>query len=315
MLLAGIDGGGTKTKYVLCGEDGTVLRQVVGRGTNPNQTGFDVFSENITVGLTALLKDTDAAGVSLYAGLAGGTTGDNAERTTALIKSLFPGIRAENGSDAMNALYLGLGSGDGIAVIAGTGSSSYVRCEGEISRVGGWGYLLDPSGSGYAMGRDAIFAALSAEDGSGAPSLLTELVERRLGTKASVSLGRFYSEGKEFIASFAPEVFKAYSMGDRQAADIIRDTARYIAKLINTGGRKFGGKTVDVALCGGLFSRAYVVLPMIQDALETPCRFIIPTLPPVYGAVRKAAEMCGVVTGEEFEKRFEESLAAAEAIC
>ena len=44
-----------------------------------------------------------------------------------------------------------------IGLIAGTGSSALAkRRDGEVRLVGGWGYLIDDGGSGYALGRAAL---------------------------------------------------------------------------------------------------------------------------------------------------------------
>ena len=60
----------------------------------------------------------------------------------------------------MNALEVCLQGEDGVAVICGTGISCAICKEGKYKIVGGYGYLFEDGGSGYAYGRDAINAAL-----------------------------------------------------------------------------------------------------------------------------------------------------------
>ena len=50
-------------------------------------------------------------------------------------------VNIYNGSDAINALDSGIGCDDGMVLIAGTGSSLFVRKDGEVKQIGGWGYL------------------------------------------------------------------------------------------------------------------------------------------------------------------------------
>lgn len=61
-----------------------------------------------------------------------------------------------------------------------------------LTRFGGWGYLFEEGGSGYAIGKAAICAALQEEDGLEEKSLLTQLVQDKLGSTAWGSLHRLY---------------------------------------------------------------------------------------------------------------------------
>ena len=66
----------------------------------------------------------------------------------------------------------------------------------EVFRIGGWGYLLDSAGSGYDIGRQALEAALRAQDGRGCPTALSAKLADALGAPVQDSLTRLYAEGK-----------------------------------------------------------------------------------------------------------------------
>ena len=50
--------------------------------------------------------------------------------------------------------------------------------------VGGYGYLIDDGGSGYALGRDILTAVVRAADGRGPATALTQAVFAALGVQS-----------------------------------------------------------------------------------------------------------------------------------
>ncbi len=153
-MLIAIDGGGTKTEAVLIRDDGTVCARQLGNASNPHSVGGGQALETIKELMVLLLtkaRESDEPLRAVFAGLAG------ADRETARIPfiSLLRGmlnshIPARVDSDALNCLSSGIGTGDGIVVIAGTGSAAFARRKGAMHQVGGWGHLLGDEGSGYA---------------------------------------------------------------------------------------------------------------------------------------------------------------------
>ena len=313
MLYVGIDGGGTRTTYVLCRRDGSIAAGAQGPGTNLNQVGFDVFAARVSSGVDVLLRRAGGETVTLFGGFAGGAAADHRAKISAFFHQRFPSVQASCGSDAMNALHLGLGTEDGIAVIAGTGSSLHVRRNKSIQRIGGWGYLLDPAGSGYAIGRDALYLKLMTEDGRARPSILTMHVTNTLGRPVSEALSDIYAGGCEKIASFAPLVFQAADKGCPRAKEILEKTAQYIAGLVRAGMAGFSGP-VKIALVGGLFRRADLLLPLLQPEIGAQGQLFVPDLPPVYGAVLCAASRTGLTITRDFPDKFRAGLCRMEEV-
>ena len=171
----GIDGGGTKTAFALVDACGNEIAALTLGASNPNDIGLDATCALLGDGIDQVTKGIDRAQISLFAGIAGAATGDNAASITAYLGTLGF-AKAACQSDLALSLAVGLGDADGIAVIMGTGSVSMGRKNGELFRAGGYGYLLGDAGSGFALGQGAILAALQAEDGSGAPTILREMV-------------------------------------------------------------------------------------------------------------------------------------------
>jgi hypothetical protein len=47
-----------------------------------------------------------------------------------------------------------------------------------------------------------------------------------------------------------------------------------------------------------------LLLPILKEYLKSPIEFILPALPPIYGACVACCESMGISVNEEFEKSF-----------
>lgn len=284
----GIDGGGTKTAFALVDACGTQLATLVLGASNPNDIGLAATCALLGDGIDRVSRGIDRAKVSLFAGIAGAATGDNAAKITEFLRTLGF-ARAECQSDLSLSLAICLGDTDGIALIMGTGSVAMGRCEGKLFRAGGYGYLLGDAGSGFALGQGAILSALQAEDGSGEQTLLHDMVAAYC-CKARVldALSDFYRGGKAEIARYAPLVFDAHAQGDAVATAILLTNVQAIASNIRALGTRMDKEHIHVVLCGGLVAKSDVILPLLQDALAGDGRtytLSVATAEPIQGAL------------------------------
>lgn len=263
----GIDGGATKTDFVLTDREGNVVHRYLGASTNPADLGVDVACERLREGIRLVCNGVSPRCISVFAGISGGLTGDAKERIRACLEGMGF-ARVDNGSDAQSIVAAGLGKRDGISVIVGTGSVAFVQKDGELHRIGGFGYLFDEGGNGYAVGRDAITETLWREQLGEDVGVLGSLVLKQAGTPTALeALGRFYEGGKREIASYAPCVIAAYEQGDETAAGILERNMACVARLIRLGREYLASENVPVVLVGGLMKRADVLLPMIERHL------------------------------------------------
>lgn len=264
----GIDGGATKTEFVLTDVTGKVLCRHFEASCNPVDIGMEAAQKVLDTGIRATCKGVPFRKISMFAGISGGISGNN-QAIFADFFAKFRFARFANGSDAQLIVAAGLGDGDGIAVIMGTGSVAFVQKDGVMHRIGGMGYLFDNGGNGYCLGRDAIRAALCAEDGSGEETVLRRLVTEKLGTSSAIaSLGELYALGKRGVAAFAPLVFQAADAGDGVAWSILRRNMKEIAILLTTGRKKLGARRVKAVFVGGLTNRQEILMPMIREELD-----------------------------------------------
>lgn len=290
----GIDGGGTKTEFWLTDADGFLLSSCVLGASNPNDVGIDAACALLDNGIAKVTEGYDLATVSVFAGIAGAATGDNAAQLKAHLVSLGF-ARADAASDVRSALAACLQDEDGIAIIMGTGSVAYAQHGGQLLRAGGYGYLLGDAGSGFALGQGAILAALQAEDGSGVSTLLHDLVSAQCG-KARVldALSDFYRGGKTEIARYAPLIFDAHAKGDAVATEILSRNVDAIADLVRAIGNHMNENRIRVVLCGGLTSQSMHILPLLHDALADDARTYIISISkaaPIQGAIFLASKL------------------------
>lgn len=265
----GVDGGATKTTFALADSQGNILRRIQKTSSNPIDLGISKACSILEQGIDEILNGFDHTRVHAYFGLSGGGSGDMLNRIQAFL-SRYDFCSCKNGRDADNILAAGIGEGNGIALIMGTGSCAFVQKEREVKRIDGHGYLFSHGGCGYDVGNMAIRAALRSEDGRGKPTKIRELILNKTGHKTVLEgLDYFYAIGKAGIASYAPLVFEAYDAGDEVAAEILQKNMEHVAEILFTGGKILSEeRLINVQLVGGLTSRMDVLLPMIIKQLK-----------------------------------------------
>lgn len=276
-----VDGGGSKTEFVLFDGRGTLLSREILGGSNPNIVGIDKSFGILKSGIEKLLKNGEISAV--YCGVSGFLSGNNGKKIEKLLSDEFKNVKIDCSGDMLNVLSSAVDCEKGTAVICGTGSVVFAIDGDVVHRVGGWGYLFDKAGSGYDMGRDAVSATLAEEDGSGEKTLIGELVREKLGSDAWSGLGYLYSQSRAYIASFSKIVINAYNRGDGVAEKIITENMRELANRINCASEKYDCGDILV-ISGGMMNEKAVLLPVIKKYLKKPFEIIVPDLPQIFGA-------------------------------
>jgi N-acetylglucosamine kinase-like BadF-type ATPase len=284
--LLGIDGGGTKTEFLLTDLGGQEINRLILGASNPVDIGIENTKNVLQEGIRQVCDQIPLREVSVYTGLAGGITGNNKETIGQFLKSMSFGAVA-SGSDVDTALEVCLHGGDGISLIMGTGIVAFAQQGGKRHRIAGWGYLLDKGGSGYNLGADALDSALRHVDGRGGSALLLQLIENRLQKSLPESISQIYASGKTGISSFAPLVFEALDQGDPEAERILRRNVQEVCGIIAAGCTHCPDNP-KVAICGGLAKKGDVLLPFFEEYLNNTVRLEFVTSPIVNGAVALA---------------------------
>src|SRR5436305_3569726 len=160
--ILGIDAGGSGTRVILL-ENGTVTPRPDGPPMNALLT--DGFAGHLRQIIEA--ADATAAGIGMPGVRQAGQARDLSE---ALTRQTGRPVHVTGDADSARAgAFLGA---PGVVVIAGTGSMASGWNGESSARAGGHGFLLGDEGSAYWIGRAAVRAALSWEDGMDGGSAL-----------------------------------------------------------------------------------------------------------------------------------------------
>lgn len=298
----GIDGGGTKTSFKLIDKNGMLLTKISKGPSNPHDIGIEQTLAVLKDGINEVCKGIPYNKVTLFAGLAGfGTPGDSTNVLNRFLDK-FGFFAYSSGNDIENIAALS-DFEKCVLVIMGTGFNVYA-INGQNKRgFAGWGQLFDDGGCGYTLGRDAIAAALCAEDGSGSPTLLTDLFTKRLGETAGAHLTKFYQGGKRYIAEFADIVFQAAASNDAISNEILEKNASFAAEKINAALKALNADTpvenIPILVAGGISKQHQVLLPLIQAHISADCTLIPLEREPVDGAILKAQKLFAEVSSHQ----------------
>ena len=299
-LFVGIDGGGTKTEFVLFEKNGNVKQVLRREGSNPNDIGMDKCLEVLSTGLEQLLGNKVPG--AIFAGIGGASQARYQEAIVSHLTGRFhTAVKAD--TDAANVLSMGIDPENSVAVICGTGSCVFVRKGSERYRLGGWGYLLDQAGSAYDVGKDGLRVTLAAEDGLIAPCLLTERMQEALGGSGFANISAIYGGGRAFIADLAMVVLGAAAQGDSYAVQILQANANRLALLIKTAVERYGVPAQIVT--AGSFLKSDIFRTMVEE--QVGVKLELPDLPPVYGACVEAMRTAQVQITPEFRENFVQS--------
>jgi N-acetylglucosamine kinase-like BadF-type ATPase len=295
MAVAGIDGGGTKTRCLVADRAGRILGEGFGGPSNYQAAGRETAAESLR---TAVASALAAAGLtqqdltSVCAGLAGVARPEDKPVAESMLAFLAP-ARVEIRSDAQIALVGALGGAPGVIVISGTGSIAMGMNEArQVIRAGGWGWLLGDEGSGFDIGRRAVAAALGALDGTGPQTSLGELICREWQLeRLDQVVPKVYkdpAQARVSIAGLVPLVTKAADQGDAVAAEILALAGRELARLAAVVLERLAlspGRERLVAVTGGVAQGVSQVRAAMAAALPAGARLIDSLATPAEGAV------------------------------
>ena len=301
-----VDGGGTKTEFLLFTHTGNIIKRIVLEGTNPNIVGMEKAFLTLKTGID-ILKSSQFHISGIFIGIAGCGGKENNQEITRLFKTEYPKDNFLIQSDMVNVINSVRNIKKCVASICGTGVVTFAYDGKNLTRFGGWGYLFDYSGSGFDIGRDAIRYALEYETGLKPHSILYEKIKAGHGEEIDTSIGDIYKKGNDYIASFAPIVFEAYKEGDSISEEIIRKSATHLANLINIASEKCDcGNTCIIS--GGLTKDKDILEKFLRENLKKEIRVIFPEFHQIYGAALKCLSLFGPDEYDEclFDKNFKE---------
>ena len=271
-----VDAGQTETRAALHAEHGPRLARAPGVGRiDAGAGGTNGVVTTLLRAVSALgpLPDAPAAvGVGL-SGMEAAQT-DELERIGEALRDALHARRIVIASDGVSALFGALAGSPGVVVSAGTGTVALAHDGRRWARVDGWGSLLGDAGSGFAIGRAGLDAALREHDGRGGSPALLRAAEREFGPAAHL-VSRIHRTGSPTVtvAGFAPAVVEEAVAGDAAATEIVGSAGRELAVSVAAALRGVFGadETVSVSWAGNVFLAGAPLFQSFERELARRC--------------------------------------------
>src|SRR5688500_9807460 len=276
-VVAGVDGGGSKTRVIVATDEGEVVGEATGAGsaTAPDRT--DESAHIISALLNQAMPSAGMEGTRprvVVAGVSG--TGrpsvQRALRAALEDEEISEEVMVVGDGDV--AMYDAFGEGAGVLVIAGTGSIAHGRGpSGATARCGGWGPAIGDEGSGRWIGQRALGVVAAAADGREPPTELTGavLTAAQLNEPSELIPWALVATSKE-LAALAPVVLNAAVNGDVRANALVGIAVEELVLHVRAlAVRLFGDDraAVPVALAGGLMTKGSLLRKRLEQRLKS----------------------------------------------
>jgi N-acetylglucosamine kinase-like BadF-type ATPase len=321
----GVDGGGTKTRFLLIDESGRVLASHLEGPAYYLEIGLDELRRMLAHGIEQTLRQAQVREESLsYTFLGLPAYGEDSKLLPALDSApahALPHGRYRCDNDMVCGWAGALAGADGINIVSGTGSIAYGEFAGGKARAGGWGELFGDEGSSYWLAREGLRLFSRMSDGRTPRGPLYEHVRRHFALAADLDLcaaiyGHDIAQRSQF-AQLSRLVFASAGEGDRAALGLLESAARELADLVDAVRGQLRipvHASIPVSCSGGMFQPGNGLREALGSALALRCaqyRFTEPLLPPDSGAAVQAARLNGTpLSAESLKVLTRESLRA-----
>ena len=283
MIVLGIDGGGSKTAFLLEDDSGQDISHFETGPSNRLSAGADPARQSIAGGIARLPVKPDA----VCGGFAGAGRPEGRRFYQECLETLLPHTRIIVESDAFVAYIGAIGIEPGVLLVAGTGSIAIGRREdAAMIRVGGWGPFFGDEGSGYWIGREAVRTALQLHDVRANAEFVSS-VSRALGLESISDVVAAWSSGAVSIysiASLAPLIFKQYPADPE--GRILQEAAKHLRTITETAIQRVGFPDCRKSVVGSVGTH-----PVMRQLLGIDCA--PPLQSPERGAIIWARSLSG----------------------
>lgn len=302
----GVDGGGSKTAFVLINEAGNVIAETNGPSCYYFEEGIDLVGRVLGQGINAITRQSGIPASEItqsFFGLPGyGESSADLKELNSIPQELLKTARYSCDNDMICGWSGSLAAADGINIISGTGSMTYGERAGRTHRAGGWGELFGDEGSAYWIAVRGLNAFSRMSDGRLRRGPLYDVMRSRVVVQNDLDLvGVVHNDWhgrRTAIADLSKTVVQATELGDEVAREILRDACNELMQIIEATGIELGytaGETIPLSYSGGMFSAA-PMLEIFQATLGThSLRYELrsPILGPGIGAALYAAKTAG----------------------
>jgi len=305
--LLGVDGGGTKTEFVLVDAEGRVRATHQGGSGYYIQIGFDGLHDLLAEGVRAVLAQVSGTPADIdyaFFGLPAHGEDSTAEPMLDVVPEAVLGHRRYRcGNDVICGWAGSLGGADGIHIVAGTGSIGYGEHAGKSARGGGWGEVFSDEGSAYWIAISGLNAFSRMADGRLARGPLYDIFRQAFDLKNDLDIcgdvfGR-EAPSRDRIAAMSRLVSQSAEAGDRVALKIFDSAGYELAAIVDAIRLRLGyapDEPVALSYSGGVFRCGAVILDPFRQhlgAFSSVYDLRKPLHAPGIGSVLYAARLYG----------------------
>ena len=299
MKFLGIDGGGTKTEFLLIDEKGNRLANNFKPTSHYKQTSFANFKKVLELGINEICEQANITTKEIdfsFVGIPGyGEIVADIEQLESIVGELLEPGTFKCGNDSEVAWAGSLACQPGINLVAGTGSIGFgFDSDNNMNRAGGWGDLLGDEGSAYWIALRMLEIFVKQSDGRLDKTPIYKIVKSELNLNNDFDLLDLvlneYERKRDKIACLAKILHIAAEANDPYAIGIYKDTAYENFLTVKALVEKMNfvsDKDIYVSYSGGVFSAKDYVLAPLKELLNDyndQLKLIEPILNPASGA-------------------------------
>jgi glucosamine kinase len=269
MAFLGIDAGASSAKWALADESSIVLTGVTGPidGHITRSESLERMQKNLAQIKSECSQSIDRVVIGIT-----GIAETPAERaqTLKIIADVFTDSIIDLQSDIHLAYRVHFLHTPGILLYAGTGAVACTEVNGELKRVGGWGYLLGDEGAGYWIGRAALRALMIYIDKEQMPpaGTLEAAIADAIEAQSWGDVKNFvYGNNRSEVAALARIVFK--HMGEESADAILTEAADHLHALVGRVDEITGDPSRPIIFTGGTARGVGTLNDRLTDLLSS----------------------------------------------
>lgn len=278
--ILGIDGGGTKTKFIISNINGEIALEFTMPTIHYLQVGLKGLSETLEAGLhkiTNSLNINQNQIIGVFCGTPGyGDIVKDSTKIDNIIKEVFKNSSVTIGNDTLNAHAGSLALKPGICVIAGTGSIGIgINEKDEQFISGGWHQAFSgDEGSAHWIAEKYIQEFTMQSDGRSEKTKLYEfMIDKHNFKHPSEALNKFIVEwnyDRTKIASLSKDVYQLAKMNDPASIRIFNEAAYEISRIYSAiySNLKFKNYPVQASYVGGVFNSGEFILEPLNKYMK-----------------------------------------------
>lgn len=314
MYWIGVDGGGTKTEFLLSDEQGHILDSCRTGSTSYKHVGMPEcigILKNTLKMLEARNEKVKKEETSICFGLP--TYGESKKADRALEEAVaenFQGYRTLLVNDCEVGWSGSLGLEPGINLVAGTGAIVFGKDDrGNTARAGGWSDYFSDEGSCNWLGKKTMELFSKESDGRAKRGALLDIIREKFDLEDDFDVIDIFEENyqnnRTSTAGLQRVLLDAAKQGDPEAVSLYKAAAEELSKSVLAVYRALEWKaSLKMSYSGGLFyAGEYVLKPLADKMKNYPIQMRTPMFSPAQGAVLLAAMKFGGVHAAERLKK------------